>query len=122
MASQKAAVKRIVNLSILPGEPVDGTGRVCIHLFVVDEQQGSYTEPHVLHPEMDDAGHIIKGRLTARPTRVRMACSKTRVPTPTTKQGITTVTLRTDDPRAVTCPKCIASEDYIARMALIGGG
>ena len=121
MASQKAAVKRIVNLSILPGEPTDGTGRICVHLFVVDEQRGSYREPHVLHPEIDAAGQVVKGRLTARSTLVRMACSRTRVPTPTTTQGITTVTLRTDDPRAVTCPKCLASEEYTARMAQIEG-
>ena len=102
--------KRIVSVKVLPGEPVDGSGRVCIHLFVQDER-GSFVEPSALHPVIDN-GVVVKQKVTARHTRGRLACDKKRNPAPTTHEGVTSVTSRTDDPRAVTCLKCIASVDY----------
>lgn len=105
-------MKRIINVKVCPGEPTDGTGRVCIHLFVKDER-GTFVEPHVIHQATDAAGQPIKGQLVAKETRGRLACSPTRKAAPTTTGGVTTVTPRTDDARAVTCPKCIASKDYM---------
>lgn len=109
------ASKRIVNLRVLPGEKTDGTGKVCIHLFVQDED-GSFVEPHVLHPVFKD-GVRVKQQLEAKPTRGRLACNPKRNPVPVTRNGITTVTPRTDDPRGVTCPRCIASKDYADMMS-----
>ncbi len=98
-------------MTVLPGEPLDGTGKVCIHLFVQDES-GPFVEPHVLHPELDADGQPIKQRVVARPTRGRLACDPKRDVAPVTRNNITTVTPRTTQPTAVTCPKCIASADY----------
>lgn len=106
--------KRIVNMNVLPGEPVDGTGRVCIHLFVRDER-GSFVEPHVLHPVIKD-GEIVKRELEAKPTRGRLACDPKRGVAPVKRGGVITVTPRTDSPGAVTCPKCMASKEYIEAM------
>lgn len=106
--------RRIVNMSVLKGEPLDGSGRVCIHLFVRDAA-GSFVEPHVLH-----RGER-KGELVANPTRGRLACNPRRGVSPTTKSGVTTVTPRTEDPRAVTCVKCTASPEYAGAMKLLGG-
>lgn len=103
-------MKRVINLRCLPGEPLDGSGRVCIHLFVQDER-GPFTEPHALH--------LVNKQMEAKPTRGRLACDPKRLVAPTTKNGVTTVTPRTDDPRAVTCPKCKVSTDYAAAMELI---
>lgn len=111
-------MKRIVNINVVPGDPVDGSGRVCIHLFVQDEH-GPFVEPHALHPAMDEHGQPIKQQVVARPTRGRLACDPKRKVAPVTRNGVTTVTPRTDDARAVTCPKCIASRFYAVAMNLL---
>lgn len=108
------ATRRTVNVSVLPGEPTDGTGKVCIHLFVKDEC-GPFVEPHVLHPTLGEDGKPT-GQLIARPTRGRLACNPKRTVAPVTRCNVTTVTMRSDDPRAVTCPKCIDSSDYKIMM------
>lgn len=103
--------RRIVNLSVLPGEPTDGSGRVCVHLVIPDDA-GPFVEPFMLQPRLDESGQPIKGQAEARPTRCRLACDPKRTVAPVTHRGVTTVTMRTGDPRAVTCPKCIESETY----------
>lgn len=97
-------------MSVLPGEPLDGSGRICIHLFVRDVA-GSYTEPHVLH-QKTVGGKPVPGELVARPTRGRLACDRRRVPARGPQ-----VIARTDDPRAVTCPRCLASPECRELMA-----
>ena len=106
--------KRIVNVKVLPGEPTDGSGRMCIHLFVQGED-GPFVEPHVLHPSVE-SGVAVKQKLVARPTRGRLACDPRRTVAPVTRGGVTTITPRTSDPRAVSCVKCIASADYKSMM------
>lgn len=109
---------RTVSMSVLPGQPTDGSGKVCIHLFVRDEA-GPFVEPHVLHPVIGPDGQPRKQELKARRTRGRLACSATRTVAPVTRNGVTTVTARSDDPHAVTCHKCIASPFYKEAMAVI---
>ena len=113
----KKRVRRVIDVKVLPGEPLDGSGRVSIHLFVKDEQ-GKFIEPHMLHPVYKD-GVLVKQQLEARATRGRLACNSKRDPAPTTKGRVTTVTPRTDDPRAVTCPKCLASKDCVELLQQI---
>ncbi len=107
-----------VSLNVLPGEPTDGSGRVCIHLFVRDES-GPFTESHVLQPARDSAGNIVRGKGGAGPARGRLACDPKRVVAIRTSGGVSTVTPRTDDPRAVSCLKCVASTDYERAMKLL---
>ena len=109
--------KRIINMNVIPGQPVDGSGQVCIHLFLQDER-GPFVEPHALHPVVRD-GEVVKQEVQAKPTRGRLACSKTRLAAPVTRNGVTTLTPRTDDPRAVTCPKCKATDEYTEMMQLL---
>ena len=109
--------RRIISMNVLPGEPTDGSGRVCIHMFVPDEH-GPFIEPHVLHPVVRD-GKVVKQELEARPTRGRLACDPKRKVAPVTHKGITTVTPRTNDPRAVTCLKCCNTSEYIDAMELL---
>lgn len=104
--------KRVLNVKVLPGEPTDGTGKVCIHLFIKDEK-GPFIEPHVLHIDKESK------KIVARATRGRLACDPTRTAAPVTMRGVTTLTLRTDDPRAATCPKCSASKEYKEMMDTI---
>ncbi len=105
-------LNRTIELRVLPGEPTDGSGRVVIHLFVQDTA-GPFTEPCVLHPKVVDAtGKMVGRNLVARPTRGRLACDPRRSVAPVVKRGITYVTLRTSEPGAVTCPKCLASVAY----------
>ncbi len=108
-------MSRVVSVNVLPGEPTDGTGRVCVHLFIQDEA-GSFIEPHALHPAVGEDGAPVKGKYEARPTRGRLACNRRRDPSPVTRGKVTTVTPRTDDPRAVSCTKCKASPEYAAIM------
>lgn len=110
-------MKRCINMKVLPGEPLDGSGRVCIHLFVPDES-GPFVEPHALHPVVRN-GEVVKQQLEAKPTRGRLACDPKRTVAPVMRAGVTTVTTRTDDPRAATCLKCIASPHYIKVMELL---
>lgn len=104
-----------VIVKVLPGEPLDGTGRVCIHLFVQDTS-GPFVEPHAIHPVVKD-GVQVKQVVEAKPTRGRLACDPKRSVAPVTRGKVTSVTMRTDSPYAVTCPKCIESEDYIKLLA-----
>lgn len=109
------ATKRVVDVKVLPGEPLDGSGRVCIHLFVQDER-GPFTEPHALYMHSGEDG---QSRLASKPTRGRLTCDPKRTVAPVTRGGVTTITMRTDDARAVTCPKCVASKDYTRMMAIL---
>ncbi len=107
--------RRIVEVNVLHGDPIGGTGRICIHLFVQDDR-GPFVEPHALHPVFEN-GVQVKQQCTAKPTRGRLACDPKRVATSTTRGGVTVVTPRTDDWRAVTCPKCKVSKDYVKMMS-----
>lgn len=110
--------KRVINMNVLPGEPLDGTGRVCIHLFVRDPD-GLFTEPHMMTPVIEDGEK--KKRVEFTPTRGRLACNPKRNPAPTTNgNGVTTVTPRTDDPRGVTCFKCMESQEYKQGISQLG--
>lgn len=103
------AGKRKINMKVLAGEPLDGSGRVCIHLFVQDKR-GSFVEPNAIMPVFRD-GVQVKQEVTTGDARGRLACDAKRNPRPTTHNRYTIVTSRTDDPRAVTCPKCLASKE-----------
>lgn len=107
---------RRISVKVLPGQPTDGSGQVCIHLFVIDPK-GPFSEPHVLHP----APPGMKGKkMIAKRTRGRLACDATKQVRPRTlRNGVTEITMRTDDPRAVTCLGCKASKDYEERMLII---
>lgn len=107
--------KYTIHLKVLPGQALDGTGRVCIHLFVQDPR-GPFVELHVLHPVIKD-GVVQRGQVEARPTRGRLACDPKRNPAVLVRNKVTTITPHTDDPRAATCPKCRASKEYESMMA-----
>lgn len=112
-------MKRVVNIKVLPGEPLDGSGRVCIHLFVQDES-GPFAEPSTLYmEEVSEDGEAPTKRLISRPARGRLACNPNRKVAPVVQGNVTTITMRSDDPRAVTCPKCKASVDYSNMMELM---
>lgn len=106
--------KRIVHVNVLPGEPLDGTGTVCIHLFVEDEK-GPFTEPSVSCLVKDEYGQ----HLSCKPTRGRLACDRKRTVAPVVKNNLTITTPRSNDPRAVTCLKCKATAEYIELMRTI---
>lgn len=118
---QKRSSKRVLQISVLPGQPTNGAGRVCIHLFVQDEK-GPFVEPAVLHPAVDENGDPIKQQVISKPTRGRLACDIKRVRTVASKasrQNVTTVTMRTSEPYAVTCPNCIESVEYKRMMEIL---
>lgn len=120
-ARKGAVVKKpaVVNLNVLPGEPTDGSGRVCIHLFVRDDS-GPFVETHVLHPKLDEDGNPVSGKGGAGPARGRLACDPKRLVAVTVRGNVSVITPRSDDPRAVTCPKCRASVDYREAMKRLG--
>ncbi len=92
---------------------------MCIHLFVPDEA-GTFVEPSVPHPVLDEEGNQVKGKAVAVPTRGRLACDPRRGVSPRTRGLVTTVTSRTGDARGVTCYKCKASRVYEEMMARYG--
>lgn len=97
--------------NVLHGQPLDGSGIVCIHLFVQDER-GSIVEPHVLYPIVGEDGKET-GKLFAKPARGRLACDSKRNIVSIVKNNVVQVTLRTDVREAVTCPKCKQSSDFL---------
>lgn len=105
--------RRIVEVKVLPGEPTDGSGRVCIHLFVPDPV-GQIVEPHVLHPAPTPQQ---PNALEARATRGHLACDPRKPVAPVARGNVVVVTMRSDDPRAVTCHACITSALYQEAMA-----
>ena len=106
-------MKRTVCVAVNPGEPKDGSGKVCIHLFVPDDR-GPFIEPSVTCLDAEN-------RLSVKSTRGRLACDPKRTVAQVTKGGVTTVVMRTGDPRAATCPKCKASAVYADMMSQIEG-
>lgn len=112
--------KRVIDIKVLPGQPTDGSGQACIHLFVPDPN-GPFTEPRVrqMRVKPGTTGDEITGEVITAPMRGRLACDRKRTVKPVVKNNITSVTLRTDDPRATTCPWCKQSEDYKRLMKLL---
>ena len=111
--------KRIIDVRVIAGQPTDGSGQISIHLFVRDPH-GKFTEPAVVHPVFKDG--VRQGNQTAcLPTRGRLACDADRNPAAQRVGNRTLVTPRTDDPRAVTCPKCMATDAYRREMEGLGG-
>ena len=95
-----------------PAEVDSGTAKVCIHLFVRDDANGRFTESHVLEPLVEN-GEVVRGKVVGGPARGRLACDPQRDVRPISKSGVVTITMRTDDWRAVTCPKCQATDDFM---------
>ncbi len=71
--------KQILDIKVLSGEPTDGSGKVCIHLFVRDAK-GSFTEP----------GYLFRSMQIADTTRGRIVCNRKLIPKPPYK-GVTTI-------------------------------
>lgn len=90
---------KIIGLKVLPGEPTNGSGKICIHLFVVTKENG--------------------GKGIFRAVSGHLACSPKKSSEVTERKGVTNVTMHTDDPRAATCPACIKSSDYTRIMKLL---
>lgn len=105
-----------VCIRVLPGEPIDGSGRVCIHLFVQDAR-GRIVEPCVLHPVIGEDGQQVKQKLQSKPTRGRLACDLNKLVAPVVKDGVTHITMRTGAVEAVTCLKCKQSKEYVSMMS-----
>jgi hypothetical protein len=99
----------------LRGQPTDGSGKVCIHLFVRDDS-GPITTPHAILPVYDDKGEQVRQAGRFGSARGRLACDPKRLVAPVAVGGHVVVTMRTDDPEAATCPVCLASRDYKAMM------
>jgi hypothetical protein len=93
-------MKRIINLKGLN----DGTGRVCVHWFV----EGSGPIHLTGHPQLravTKQGTNIVGHIACNPDQNSL--------NPVVRNGETLICSRSEDPRAVTCPKCKESADAV---------
>lgn len=106
-----AGKRRQVGVGVVPGDPTDGSGRARIHLFVRDEA-GPVVEGRAYLPIAGEDGQPVKQKMAAGPVRGRLACDPGRLVAPVERRGVVLVTMRTEEPGAVTCPGCRASEDY----------
>ena len=109
-------MKRVIVQRVLPGQPTDGSGSLCVHLLVRDAAS-RFEEPHVLHRVVGHDGKPVKGQLTAKPTRMRLACDRRRDFRPKVVNWVTHVTHRTEEVSAVNCPKCMATREYRIMVA-----
>lgn len=112
--------RRIVDVRVLPGQPTDGSGRVCIHLFVPDGT-GPIVERSVTQLVSVPQGEGGGRRLSVGSTRGHIACDHKRSVAPVERGGVVRVTMRTIEPGAVTCPACAASRDYARIMKVLNG-
>ena len=87
----------------------DGTGRVCIHWLIRDPEGPIQTENRTVIAQ--NGPQIMKG------ARWRMACNPTLSNLDSRDGGRLIPWSHTDDPRAATCPKCLATAAYQAAMA-----
>lgn len=113
------AVRPAVNMRLLP----DGTGRVRICWLVWDEK-GPVTMPtgQVMTPQGPvPVGGSLPAPGQAPLTRARIACDpllSSVLPHSAVVRGqnVTRLVMHSDDPRAVTCPECAATEEYKKAM------
>lgn len=105
-------MSRTVELRVLPD------GRVRIHWFMFD-QAGPVSLPHgttksgvAMGGSLPDENgdYCSRGRIVCQPQRTSILPEKGR-------RGITRPVVHSDDPRAVTCPECQATEEWKAAMA-----
>lgn len=90
----------------------DGSGRVRIHYFVHD-QKGPVTTPS--GAVMTALGPLKLGGVTGR-----IACQPQLASvTPQMVKGELQPTVHSDDVRAVTCPECQRTSEYLATMNLL---
>lgn len=90
----------------------DGSGRVCIHWFVRDKN-GKIADQSKdgIVPEWAKGS---AGRIACQPHRSNLL--------PDQNGSNPVMFMHTDDPRAATCPECLATTDYktiMAELALI---
>lgn len=112
--------RRIVDIKMLPGQPTDGSGKVCIHLFVPDGT-GPIVERSVTQLVSAPQGEGGGRRLSVGSAKGHIACDRKRLVAPRERGGVVSVTMRTIEPGAVTCPACIASKDYARIMKVLNG-
>jgi hypothetical protein len=95
---------RVVEMRVLPG------GKVRIHWFE-RALDGPATTPSGMTTGAE-------GRLQVGPVRGRIACMPTQANVaPQTKGGVIRLVCHSDEPRAVTCPECMATENFKTALA-----
>lgn len=91
----------------------DGSGRVCIHWFARDKA-GPIAEPN-REPAVPAWAKGTAGRIACQPKRTSLLPESDQ-------NGNGIACMHTDDPRAATCPECLATAEYktiMAELALI---
>ena len=93
----------------------DGTGRVRIHWFEwLDDGPIQPVPPLAmsnLGPMTLKAHKMKRGRIACMPKLESLA--------PQVQNGLSQLVVHSDDPRAATCPECMATEGYRKTMALM---
>jgi hypothetical protein len=87
-------------------------GRVCIHWLMRDPEGPIQTMNQVVRGA---------GAMMWKGARFRCACQPERTSLNTSEVGRTVQFTHTDDPRAATCPKCLATVEYKDAMARLQG-
>ena len=96
---------RVVEMKLLP----DGSGRVRIHWFQICEDGPAKTPAGTVNTSAGSWEMCgVQGRIACTPARDNVL--------PQYQGQVIHLTCRSEDPRAVTCPECQATEDYKAAM------
>jgi len=92
---------KILNVKLLP----DKSGRVLIHWLQPDEAGPVQTQGHPVYA-------------CIQPFRGKIACNPTQnTVNPQVRNGETLMCMHSNEVRAVTCPKCMLTPDYIGFAA-----
>lgn len=102
-----------INIKVLPGEPLDGSGKVRIHWFVRSEEGAAVTPSGTLKSSI--------GPIKVVGTRGYLACQKGRTDIGSRiVGGMIVMTLHSDDVRSANCPECLATEEAKAMLVKLG--
>lgn len=101
-------MSRTVEIKILP----DGTGRVRIHWFQVLDGGPIKMPSGTIETQYGPLIHVgPPGRIACQPERTSVL--------PQEQNGVTLLTCHSDEPRAVTCPECMATPEFKIAMQKI---
>lgn len=90
-----------VNLKLLPGEPTDGSGRVCIHYFHECADGLISFKGHAQLRRALKLSEEVRGTIACRPQQNSVQ--------PQTRNGVVYICAYSSELEAVTCPECLAS-------------
>ena len=100
-----------INLKVLKGEPLDGSGKLCIH-FLFETPDGLIDTSGEVPPGLEENPFAKIVLNLHGPRKWRLSCRpEQNTINPQVRNGVRYICLTSNEPLAVTCPDCLQSKD-----------